>query len=159
MSRILVVEDEAVIRSELRRLLARAGHEVAEAPSVEEAEGAHALDGFDLVISDLRLPGAPGTDLIGRCAPTPVLIMTSFATVRSAVDAMKLGAVDYVAKPFDHDELMLQVDRILREGRLARQNAALKRESEERYSVQGMVGSSPQMREVFDRIRKVASSP
>ncbi|WP_224248075.1 sigma-54-dependent transcriptional regulator [Hyalangium gracile] len=159
MSRILVVEDEPIIRTELRRLLVRAGHEVSEAGSVDEASSDYALEGFELVISDLRLPGAPGTELIAKCPGVPVLIMTSYATVKSAVEAMKLGAVDYLAKPFDHDELLLQVDRILKMGRLARQNAALKREVEQAYSVSGMVGSSPAMREVFERIRKVASSP
>jgi DNA-binding NtrC family response regulator len=159
MSRILVVEDEPIIRTELRRLLVRAGHEVSEAGSVDEATSDYALDGFDLVISDLRLPGAPGTELIGRCPGVPVLIMTSYATVKSAVEAMKLGAVDYLAKPFDHDELLLQVDRILKTGRMAKQNAALKREVEQAYSVSGMVGSSPAMREVFERVRKVANSP
>ncbi|NOK38077.1 sigma-54-dependent Fis family transcriptional regulator, partial [Corallococcus exercitus] len=158
MSRILVIEDEPIIRTELRRLLTRAGHDVAEAGAVPEAAAEHALDAFDLVISDLRLPGPPGTDIIALCPGVPVLIMTSFATVKSAVDAMKLGAVDYIAKPFDHDELLLQVERVLREGRLTRQNAALKREVEQTWSPGGMVGSSPAMRDVFERVRKVAPS-
>ncbi|MCP3164555.1 sigma-54-dependent transcriptional regulator [Myxococcus qinghaiensis] len=159
MSRILVIEDEPIIRTELRRLLVRAGHDVSEAGSVQEAASDYALDSFDLVLSDLRLPGAPGTDVIALCPGVPVLIMTSYATVKSAVDAMKLGAVDYIAKPFDHDELLLQVERVLREGKLTRQNAALKREVEQAYPVSGMVGSSPPMRDVFERIRKVAPSP
>ncbi|MFP2931479.1 sigma-54-dependent transcriptional regulator [Pyxidicoccus sp. 3LG] len=158
MSRILVIEDEPIIRTELRRLLVRAGHDVSEAGSVQEASGDYALDSFDLVLSDLRLPGAPGTDVIAMCPGVPVLIMTSYATVKSAVDAMKLGAVDYIAKPFDHDELLMQVERVLREGKLTRQNAALKREVEQAYSVSGMVGSSAAMREVFERLRKVAPS-
>ncbi|RKH18061.1 sigma-54-dependent Fis family transcriptional regulator [Corallococcus praedator] len=158
MSRILVIEDEPIIRTELRRLLTRAGHDVAEAGAVPEAAAEHALDAFDLVISDLRLPGPPGTDIIGLCPGVPVLIMTSYATVKSAVDAMKLGAVDYIAKPFDHDELLLQVERVLREGRLTRQNAALKREVEQTWAPGGMVGTSPAMRDVFERVRKVASS-
>ncbi len=159
MSRILVIEDEPVIRTELRRLLTRAGHDVAEARAIHEAETDYALDTFDLILSDLRLPGAPGTDVIAKAPGVPVLIMTSYATVRSAVDAMKLGAVDYIAKPFDHDELLLQVERVLREGRLSRQNAALKREVERAYAVSGMVGTCAAMREVFERVRKVAASP
>ncbi|MCP3142831.1 sigma-54-dependent transcriptional regulator [Pyxidicoccus xibeiensis] len=159
MSRILVIEDEPIIRTELRRLLVRAGHDVSEAGSVQEASVDYALDSFDLVLSDLRLPGAPGTDVIAMCPGVPVLIMTSYATVKSAVDAMKLGAVDYIAKPFDHDELLMQVERVLREGKLTRQNAALKREVEQAYSVGGMVGTCAAMREVFERIRKVAPSP
>src|SRR4029450_2584577 len=117
-SSILVVEDEDIIRSELARLLARTGHDVVEARSVSEAIGAGAADGFDLVIADLRLPGELGTTLIDGCRGTPVLVMTSYATVRAAVEAMQKGAADFVAKPFDHDELLLVVDRGLRRARL-----------------------------------------
>src|SRR5690554_7965819 len=112
MSRILIVEDEAIIRRALRRLLERHDYRVEEAGSVDEALAADPQR-FDLVISDLRLPGAPGTDLIPRAAPVPVVIMTSYASMRSAVDALKQGAVDYVAKPFEHDELLETVARVL----------------------------------------------
>jgi two-component system response regulator AtoC len=156
MSRILVVEDEAIIRGELRRLLARHGHDVTEAAAVHEAQADRELDAFDLVITDLRLPGAPGTDLIGHAGETPVLVMTSYATVKSAVEAMKLGAADYVAKPFDHDELLVTVDRLLAQGRLRRQVAALRSDVERDYPVSGMVGRSPGMLEVFARVQKVA---
>jgi DNA-binding NtrC family response regulator len=155
MSRTLIVEDEDVIRTELARLLARSGHEVAEARTVKEAS-ALGLDGFDLVVADLRLPGGLGTDLVELCGGTPVLIMTSFATVRAAVEAIQKGAVDFIAKPFDHDELLLVVDRVLRQSRLRRQNAVLRQELERTYVVQGLVGNCPPMREVFDRVRKVA---
>jgi DNA-binding NtrC family response regulator len=158
MSRILVVEDEDIIRSELARLLARTGHDVVEAGSVPAAMSAGAADGFDLVIADLRLPGELGTSLIDNCRPTPVLVMTSYATVRSAVEAMQKGAADFVAKPFDHDEFLLVVDRVLRQSRLQRQNAALKQDLERSYAVHGMVGSCPSMREVFERVRKVAAT-
>ncbi len=159
MSRILVIEDEPIIRTELRRLLVRAGHDVSEAGTVGEAATDYALDGFDLILTDLRLPGAPGTDIIAKAPGVPVLVMTSYATVRSAVEAMKLGAVDYIAKPFDHDELLMQLDRVLRTGRLEKQNAALRREVEQAHPVSGMVGGCAAMREVFERIRKVADSP
>jgi DNA-binding response OmpR family regulator len=158
MSRILVVEDEDVIRSELARLLARTGHDVVETGSVPEAMAAGAADGFDMVIADLRLPGELGTTLIDSCRPTPVLVMTSYATVRAAVEAMQKGAADFVAKPFDHDEFLLVVDRVLRQSRLQRQNAALKQDLERSYAVHGMVGSCPAMREVFERVRKVAAT-
>jgi DNA-binding NtrC family response regulator len=156
MSQILIVEDEPIIRTELGRLLTRAGHAVVETGSVAEAGGLQPLDAFDLVIADLRLPGEAGTDLIARCNGTPVLIMTSYATVRAAVEAMRKGAVDFIAKPFDHEEMLMVVDRILRQDRMRRQNAALKQDLERSYSVGGMVGTGPAMREVFDRIRKVA---
>jgi len=155
MSRILLVEDEAVIRAALHRLLERNGYETQDAESVEVARPM-VDDDIDLIIADLRLPGAPGTDMIGAAPSIPVLIMTSFASVRSAVDAMKLGAVDYIAKPFDHDELLLTIARILGEGRLKRQNRALKDDVARAYPVSGMVGSCAAMREVWTRIDKVA---
>ncbi len=119
MAHILIVEDETIIRSALRRLLERNQYQVSEAGSVQEASERYSIPGFDLVISDLRLPGAPGTELIGLAGATPVLIMTSYASLRSAVDSMKLGAIDYIAKPFDHDEMLQAVARILRERRPA----------------------------------------
>src|SRR5690606_28110701 len=112
MPHILIVEDETIIRSALRRLLERNQYEVSEAGSVQEAQERFSISGFDLIISDLRLPGAPGTELIRLAEGAPVLIMTSYASLRSAVDSMKLGAVDYIAKPFDHDDMLQAVARI-----------------------------------------------
>jgi len=114
MPRILIVEDEDIIRSAVRKLLQHAGYTVSDAASVEEAEQNHEPEQFDLIISDLRLPGAPGTELINRAPNTPVLIMTSYASLRSAVEAMQLGAVEYIAKPFDHDEMLLTIERALK---------------------------------------------
>jgi DNA-binding NtrC family response regulator len=156
VSRILLVEDEAVIRSALRRLLERHGYEVVEAASMEQARELEDLPGTDLIIADLRLPGAPGTDAIGMIDGAPVLIMTSFASVRSAVESMKQGAVDYIAKPFNHDEMLLSVERILGENRIRRQNRALKSDIARAYPVAGMVGSSSAMQSVFSRVDKVA---
>ncbi len=113
MHKILVVEDESVIRAALQRLLERSDYSVSEASSVKEAESRHTLTDFDLIISDLRLPGAPGTDLIKKAGDTPVLIMTSYASLRSAVDSMRMGAVDYIAKPFDHGDMLKAVERII----------------------------------------------
>ena len=110
MHHILIVEDEPIIRSALRRLLERNQYQISEAGSVQEAQERYNIHSFDLVISDLRLPGAPGTEMIKLAGSRPVLIMTSYASLRSAVDSMRLGAIDYIAKPFDHDE-MLQIGR------------------------------------------------
>ena len=129
--------------------------EVADAASVEEAEQNHEPDQFDLIISDLRLPGAAGTELINRAPNTPVLIMTSYASLRSAVDAMRLGAVDYIPKPFDHDEMLLSVDRVLKEGRLNRGNRALRRDLERSFPVRNMIGNSEAMEELKHRISRV----
>ncbi|MFO7594374.1 MAG: sigma-54 dependent transcriptional regulator [Pseudomonadota bacterium] len=156
MNRVLIIEDETIIRSSLKRLLERNGYSVSESGSVPEAQEHFDLDDFDLIIADLRLPGPPGTDVLRLVEQVPVLIMTSYASVRSAVEAMKLGAVDYVAKPFDHDELLLTLDRVLKQRSLERQNRALKSDLSHHYPVSGMIGDSPRMREVFERIQRVA---
>ncbi len=156
MSHILIVEDEAVIRASLRKLLERNGHSVAEAGAVAEAQERFELADFDLVISDLRLPGDAGTSMIKLAAPVPVLIMTSYASLQSAVEAMKLGAVDYIAKPFDHDEMLLAVKRILKESALVRQAQALKQDLQRNYPTTNIIGNCPPMQELFRRIGRVA---
>ncbi|WNO09466.1 sigma-54 dependent transcriptional regulator [Teredinibacter sp. KSP-S5-2] len=155
MSNILIVEDEAIIRTALRKLLTRNKFDVKEAASVSEAIK-HKLDTFDLIISDLRLPGAPGTDLIGLAGDVPVLIMTSYASLRSAVDSMRMGAVDYIAKPFDHDEMLAAVKRVI--GKAEAQSAKLKTQPDEvnQSAIEGMIGSSPVMKELYAKIHKVA---
>ncbi|HEY7885273.1 MAG TPA: response regulator, partial [Cellvibrionaceae bacterium] len=123
MTKILVVEDEAIIRTALRKLLERNKYTVDEAPSVREATSKFTLTSYDLIISDLRLPGAPGTDLIKLAGDVPVLIMTSYASLRSAVDSMRMGAVDYIAKPFDHDEMINAVKRVIGKVSAANRNS------------------------------------
>ena len=162
MSHILIVEDETIIRSALRRLLERNQYEVSEAGSVQEAQERFSIPGFDLIVSDLRLPGAPGTELIKLAEGTPVLIMTSYASLRSAVDSMKMGAVDYIAKPFDHDEMLQTVARILQDHQ---QNAAALAQpsrgngsapSDASQGDIGIIGHCAPMQDLFSKIRKVA---
>ena len=162
MSHILIVEDETIIRSALRRLLERNQYEVSEAGSVQEAQERFSIPGFDLIVSDLRLPGAPGTELIKLAEGTPVLIMTSYASLRSAVDSMKMGAVDYIAKPFDHDEMLQTVARILHD-RQERASATAAAPSPAITSTPasaqgdiGIIGHCPPMQDLFGKIRKVA---
>lgn len=155
MAHILIVEDEKVIRSALRRLLERNDYQVDEAASLTEAQG-KPLEQYDMIISDLRLPGGNGTEIIEQAKQTPVLIMTSYASLRSAVDAMKQGAVDYIAKPFDHDEMLLAVQRILKERSLVRQNQALKQEVAKVHPTTGIIGSCAPMQDLFRKIGKVA---
>jgi len=154
MQQVLVVEDEVVIRTALKRLLERHEYKVSEAGTVKESIDNFDMDDFDVIISDLRLPGAPGTDLI-KATTTPVLIMTSYSSIRSAIDSMKLGAVDYIAKPFEHKELIASVAKVIRE------HAKASRQSNDLHTgfeppVHGMIGSCPPMMELFRRIRKVA---
>ena len=167
MAHILIVEDETIIRSALRRLLERNQYQVSEAGSVQEAQERYSIPSFDMIVSDLRLPGAPGTELIKLAQGTPVLIMTSYASLRSAVDSMKMGAVDYIAKPFDHDEMLQAVARILKdrqENRNAPAEARGNAKAAERSSGNtaaadgeiGIIGSCPPMQELYTKIRKVA---
>ena len=156
MQKVLIVEDEPVIRTALRRLLERHDFEVSEAGSVQEAEKDHTFLHFDLVISDLRLPGAPGTDLIKKAGDVPVLIMTSYASLRSAVDSMRMGAVDYIAKPFDHGDMVIAVQRIIADhptGRSAEEPATNNGTS---AKVDGIIGNCPAMRLLFEHIKKMA---
>ncbi|MGB0467377.1 MAG: sigma-54-dependent transcriptional regulator [Pontibacterium sp.] len=155
MSQILIVEDETIIRSALRKLLEKNNFSVNDAESVDEASRKYDLNTFDLIISDLRLPGAPGTDLINRAGAVPVLIMTSYASMRSAVDAMKLGAVDYIAKPFDHDEMLSTIGNILSQHQ-APTPAPAQPESDTTQT--RIIGSCAPMLDLFKRIRKVAKT-
>ena len=155
MANLLIVEDEPIIQDSLRRLLARQGYDVTAVSSVAEAEE-NAINTYDLIISDLRLPGEPGTTLIARAAPIPVLIMTSYSSVQSAVDAMKLGAVDYISKPFNHDEMIISVERILEGSFVKQQNTVLQKEVARNYPVDGMIGDCEPMLEVLDNINRVA---
>lgn len=125
MKRLLLVEDEEVILKALRRLLERNHYDVCAVGTVEEAIEAQPQS-FDLVLADLRLPGAEGTSIIPVADPVPVVIMTSHASVRSAVDAMRHGAIDYIAKPFDHDELLMVIERSLMQNLMQAQNRALR---------------------------------
>ncbi|TCK04983.1 sigma-54-dependent transcriptional regulator [Marinobacterium mangrovicola] len=154
MSRILIVEDESIIRSALKRLLEKNDYNVSDAASVAEATEQFQLSDFDLIISDLRLPGASGTDLIELSRPVPVLIMTSYASLRSAVDAMKLGAVDYIAKPFDHDEMLATVRSVLeRTGNAVDAEPPVESAASNQTEI---IGQCQPMQDLFKRINKVA---
>lgn len=163
MSHILVVEDEAIIRQSVRRLLQRHNYTVTDVDSLDAARALN-LDDYDLIISDLRLPGGQGTELVELAHSTPVLIMTSYASLRSAVDAMKMGAVDYIAKPFDHDEMVKAVKQILAEAEQAQaqqhptaaNTAAPAISHNNGYSHPKIIGSSEPMQLLFKKITKVA---
>ena len=156
MHQILVVEDESVIRGALRRLLERNDYSVAEAASVQEAQTRHNLADFDLIISDLRLPGAPGTDLIRKAGDVPVLIMTSYASLRSAVDSMRMGAVDYIAKPFDHSDMLAAVERIIADHPRRNPGAVADPDAARASPEDDIIGNCQPMLTLFEHIRKVA---
>ena len=145
---LLIVEDEALIRQNLRRMLERHGHRVSEAACVDSA-CQHDLSTFDLIISDVRLPGVVGTRLIELARPTPVLIMTSYSDTRDAVAAMRAGAVHYLIKPFDHQELLVVIDSLLKQRIAVPMMPCLD-------PTLGMIGESPVMLKLYDEIRTVA---
>lgn len=153
MKSILLVEDEDSIRKALRKLLERNRYLVKEANSFTEANTLP-LDQFSLIISDVRLPGGEGTSLIAK-TKTPVLIMTSYASLRSAVDAMKLGAVDYIAKPFNHEEMLLTVNKILSSSRKTH-NHQLSSSCDETQESHYMLGRSKVMQVLQHKLNKVA---
>ncbi|MGY8871314.1 MAG: sigma-54-dependent transcriptional regulator [Pseudomonadales bacterium] len=152
MSRILIVEDESIIRAALRRLLEKNNYSIDDAASVDEAASQFNLSDFDLIISDLRLPGAPGTELIKLASNVPVLIMTSYASMKSAVDAMKMGAVDYIAKPFNHEEMLSTISAILNQQPIEQHSVSIEPEAQHTE----ITGKCDAMLSLFSRIAKVA---
>ncbi|RDH46016.1 sigma-54-dependent transcriptional regulator [Zooshikella ganghwensis] len=164
MKQILIVEDEKVIRAALKRLLERHKYAVEEAESVQHALETFNLDSFDLVITDQRLPGGQGTDLIAHAGDTPVLVMTSYASLRSAVEAMKKGAIDYIAKPFDHDEMITTVTSIInanpripsKQNTHSADEASSTDDKAQQTSQSHIIGKCPAMLELARRIQKVS---
>ncbi|MCJ8299191.1 MAG: sigma-54 dependent transcriptional regulator, partial [Pseudomonadales bacterium] len=162
MSHILIVEDEQVIRFALKRFLVNSNFTVEDTGSVDEAMTKFNLADFDLVISDLRLPGAPGTDLIGHANSTPVLIMTSYASMKSAVEVMKLGATDYIAKPFDHDDMLSTIKQIIANSNKSSRPQKTSPDSKKQLLDNAVpvknhfIGKSLVMKELYKRIDKVA---
>ncbi len=115
---------------------------------------------FDLLITDLRMPNMDGLELIKNslqiCPQTSVIIITAYASVESAIEALRLGAYDYIIKPFNHDDLILRVKRLLNHKELVLENQVLKNEVEEKYNFENIIGQSPEMQAVFHLIKKVS---
>ena len=164
--KILIVDDEAKMRRVLELQLTGAGYEVTKAASAEE--GLKALDtsgtgpDFALALTDLRLPGIDGVEFLRqirrRFPSLPVIVMTAFGTVETAVEAMKSGAGDYLLKPFSLDDLMITIDKVLEMHALRDENVKLRAQLERRYDFEHIIGHSAKMREVFDAARRVAST-
>ena len=162
MARILVVDDQEMMRDSLVATLARDGHDVIAAGDGPVAVSRLSGPGrIDLLITDLKMPRMTGIELLQeskRLRPeTPVVLMTAFATVATAVEAMKLGAYDYIQKPFDGDEIKHLVDRTLEHSRLVRENQALRSMTEQSVP-RPLVGSGDAMAEVRNKIELVAKS-
>ncbi len=161
--RILIVEDERAIRLALSGLLRREGYEVEQAERGGEAIERLGGEAFDLVLTDLALgAGASGMDVLRHSRElqpeTPVVMITAHGNEKVAVEAMKLGADDYVPKPFDNDEIRMVVRRGLERTRLARENRLLRARVERDYGMGQLIGAGSAMRRVFETIQKVAET-
>lgn len=156
--RVLVVDDEVKMQRVLEIMLKRMGHEVSCASNGGEALQILKSSPVDMIISDLRMPGISGTELLKALRDqgneVPVIIMTAYGTIESAVEAMKSGACDYIVRPFDVGALEMAIDRILAESRMRRQNDFLRHEVEKGWGE--FVGNSTPMQKIYDLIRQVA---
>ena len=155
---ILVVEDEEKLRRVIELQLRGSGFEVHAVGSAEDA--LKAADTADLILTDLRLPGIDGLELLSRLraqnSAVPVVVMTAFSSIETAVEAMKAGAVDFLPKPFSLDHLMAVVTRSMEVRQLRDENRQLREELDHRYQFDNIVGRSPAMREIFATIERVA---
>jgi len=155
---ILVVEDEEKLRRVVELQLKGAGFEVEQAGTVEQAM--RLADRADVILTDLRLPGVSGLELLANLrrqdSHTPVIVMTAFGSIETAVEAMKAGAVDFLPKPFSLDHLMTVVNKALELRTLRDENRELRAELSQRYEFDNMVGHSEGMREIFGTITRVA---
>src|SRR3954470_22153323 len=160
MPKILIVDDQRNMRTTLAMMLRGVGYEVEEAADGEQGAASGATGAFDLVLTDLRMGQKDGIDVlrsIKEAQPlTEVIVMTAYGTIESAVEAMRLGAFDYIQKPFTEQELLVKVQKALENRRLAGEVAILTREFQDRYKFENIVGRSSVIREVLGRVVRVA---
>ena len=159
-ARLLVADDDAVARNLLGEVLTREGYEVRAAGDGAEALAVCEADPIDLALVDLRMPGLDGLALLRRIAAIrpgiPVIMLTAFATMDTAIEAIRAGAYDYLSKPFRMEEIRLVVRRALEAQRLARENRHFRAELKERYRVDNLVGQSPGMVAVYKLVARLA---
>ena len=162
MAKILIVDDQDMMRDSLAATLAREGHEIVAAYDGQAGLNKLGERKFDLMITDLKMPKMTGIELLTEAKKLrpemPVVLMTAFATVQTAVEAMKLGAYDYIQKPFDGEEVKLLVQRTLEHAQLKSENAALKGMLESSLTARPLVGDSVAMAEVKSIIERAGKS-
>jgi two-component system, NtrC family, response regulator PilR len=161
-ARLLVVDDESSIVDFLSLLFEEEGYSVHTASSTAEARQALASRGFDVVLCDVMMPDGNGLDLLkeintGENGSHPaVIMMTAYTSTKTAIEAMKAGAADYVSKPFDVEELKIVVQKALEREQLADENIYLRRELEQKYTFNNIIGKSPRMQAIFSLIERIA---
>ncbi len=161
--RILITEDDRVQREIIRDILEQAGYETCPCADGPTALDALADGAYDILLTDMKMPGMDGLELLRRakeqCPDLDVVVMTAHATVKTAVTAIKEGAADYIEKPFDKDELLLVMARTSERHELRQHNRMLVRLVDDSVSLGNIVGKSPVMHEVFERTRRAVSVP
>jgi len=159
---ILIVDDDEGVRQILAETLQTAGHTVTTADSGEHAVAAVREAPVDLVILDMVLPRVDGLEVLREITTlrpeTAVIMITGYASVETAIRAMKMGAVDYIVKPFRMEEVELIVSRALERSRLRRENAALRRQLQMTWGLQNLIGQSPEIRRIQQLVEQVASA-
>src|SRR3989337_887661 len=162
MGRILIADDHDVLRRGLVRGLKDAGHEVEEASNGNAAIERLHDSFFDIVLSDLKMGGSDGMDVLrtprALHPTTAVILMTAFRTVNTAVEAMKIGAFDYVQKPFEIEEMEVRIEKALEMKRLKKRPASARGTRKEIYEFDRIVGTSDPLKRVLGVVRKVAKS-
>ncbi len=160
MASILIADDQKNMRATLSMMLRRAGHDVAEAKDGADACEAISDEAYDLVVTDLRMGKVDGIDVlkhIREASPlTEAIVMTAYGTIESAVEAMRLGAWDYIQKPFTEDELLVKIEKALERRWLTGEVSLLTQEFKERYKFENIIGRSRAVREILTRIIKIA---
>ncbi|GAB4362066.1 MAG: sigma 54-interacting transcriptional regulator [Deltaproteobacteria bacterium] len=159
---ILLVEDEKILRVTLEDALRGAGYEVLSCGTGAEGHAALRENPCDVVVTDVRLPDGSGFDLvreIAKAGTAKVIVMTAYGTIRDAVEAMKLGAFDYLTKPFDLDEFLLLVERAMEMKRLEEENIRLRKDLSACRREPGLIGESGAMKRVLSLVAKVSASP
>jgi two-component system response regulator PilR (NtrC family) len=159
---LLVVDDEASIRELLEIMLKREGYDVESAVSGEAAAAAINKRKYDVVITDIAMPGMSGIELLAKVRQqsfdTAVVVMTAHGSTESAVEAMKLGATDYLTKPFQIDEMKIAVSNSLKVRAMERENRQLRSELGKSFSVSNIIGNSPAIQPVFEMIKRVSAT-
>jgi DNA-binding NtrC family response regulator len=160
--RVLLIDDDPGLSEVIAMLLEREGYVAERAGTLKEGISRVEAGELDLVVTDLKLPDGTGLDAIRAIRAghpeLPIIMITSYSSMESAIAALRAGAVDYIIKPFDNDEFVHSVARALKERRTARENAALRRNLKNAYDARPIVGDSPAMRRIGELVRKVASS-
>ena len=160
--RILVVDDQTNARTALSELLRGVGFEVDMAADAFKALGKYQAFGPHVVITDLKMPGMDGIELVKKIReleePAAVIVMTAFGAVGTAIEAIRAGASEYVTKPVNFDDLLLMLDKVLENQALRREAQLLRQRMQQRYSPSNLIGSSAPMRRVFEIVDQVATS-